>query len=486
MKHTAVLIFPNQLFEHHPALTHKSMVFLIEHPRFFTEFHFHKQKLILHRASMKGYQKFLEEKGHRVFYLEFSDKSEFELLLKKNEVSLLECTTLDDHRLEQGLNKMCEIHDIRLRIHESPGFLADRQWLAHILPDQDHYLMNSFYIAQRKRLNILMHGPKPVGGRWSFDAENRQKLSKNIQTPEIFHAKKDSNLKEAHNYITNHFSHNPGLADDFIWATNHAQAKKALHDFLEHRLAYFGPYQDAIDPQKHFLFHSLLSSSLNIGLLTPAYVIQTTLEFTKEHRTPLNSLEGFIRQIIGWREFVRGIYLVKGEYQRESNFFGHSRTLPSSFWTGTTGIDPVDTTIKKITHTAYAHHIERLMILGNFMLLAHIDPNQAYRWFMELFIDAYDWVMVPNVYGMSQYADGGLMITKPYFSGSHYIRKMSTYTNGPWCQIWDALYWHFVFKNRKIITSNARLAAMGFYLKRMNPTVLKNYNNLAVEFLNTF
>jgi len=217
--------------------------------------------------------------------------------------------------------------------------------------------------------------------------------------------------------------------------------------------------------------------------LTPEQVTKKTLNFAEYHKIPLASLEGFMRQIIGWREFVRGIYLIKGEEQRSANFFNHTRQLPATFWTATTAIEPIDTTIKKILKTGYAHHIERLMVLGNFMLLTETDPQACYTWFMELFIDAYDWVMVPNVFGMSQYSDGGIMTTKPYFSGSNYIKKMSNYKKETWCIIWDALYWNFVYKQKDSIGTNARLNFMNMYLKKLNPAVLKTHLQNAQDFL---
>ena len=199
---------------------------------------------------------------------------------------------------------------------------------------------------------------------------------------------------------------------------------------------------------------------LNTGLITPEQIVNTTLQFTETHEIPLNSIEGFIRQITGWREFIRGIYLCKGSEERTTNFWNFHRKIPATFYDGTTGVDPVDITIKKVLQTGYCHHIERLMVLGNFMLLCEFDPNEIYRWFMELFIDAYDWVMVPNVYGMSQFADGGLMATKPYISGSNYLMKMSDYKKGDWQNIWDALFWRFMHVHRDFFTKNPRLGML--------------------------
>jgi len=197
---------------------------------------------------------------------------------------------------------------------------------------------------------------------------------------------------------------------------------------------------------------------LNIGLLSPRQVIDAATG--QMERVPLNAMEGFVRQVIGWREFVRLVYRTRGRRQRTQNFWRFSRGMPASFYDGSTGIDPVDHVIRQVLRTGYCHHIERLMVLGNFMLLCEIEPDAVYQWFMELFIDAYDWVMVPNVYGMSQYADGGLMTTKPYVSGSRYVLKMSDFKRGPWCAVWDALYWRFIDRHAEYFAGNPRMAMM--------------------------
>ena len=217
--------------------------------------------------------------------------------------------------------------------------------------------------------------------------------------------------------------------------------------------------------------------------MTPKYVIDKTLEFANKNDVPINSVEGFIRQIIGWREFIKGIYISKGEIERTTNFFKFRRKIPSSFYDGSTGIEPIDTTIKKILKTGYAHHIERLMVLGNFMLLCEFDPDEVYRWFMELFVDSYDWVMVPNVYGMSQFADGGIMSTKPYFSSSNYIKKMSNYKKSNWETLWDSLYWRFIEKNRDLFSKNIRMKFMVNMYDKMDQEKKSNIISVSEIFL---
>lgn len=245
----------------------------------------------------------------------------------------------------------------------------------------------------------------------------------------------------------------------------------------------FGDYEDAIVKSQSLLNHSLLSPLLNSGLLLPDLVLEKVVRFAKENDIPVNSTEGFVRQLIGWREFIRGMYECKGGFSRTKNFWGFHRKIPSSFYTGTTGVAPIDATIKKVLKTGYCHHIERLMVLGNFMLLCEFDPDEVYRWFMELFIDAYDWVMVPNVYGMTLFADGGTFATKPYIGGANYIRKMSDYPGGDWETTWNALFWNFVSKHSEFFRSNPRTGMMVTTYKRMSAEKKEHYSKSAATFL---
>ena len=235
--------------------------------------------------------------------------------------------------------------------------------------------------------------------------------------------------------------------------------------------------------QEHLLHHSMFSPLINVGLLTPDQVLDKILDYAQSHSIPLNSTEGLVRQIMGWREFIRGIYQVKGSQERTTNFWGHKRKIPKSFYEGTTGLFPVDSVLKKLNKTGYAHHIERLMVMGNIMVLCEFDPDEVYRWFMEYFIDAFDWVMVPNVYGMSLFADGGIMSTKPYISGSNYLMKMSDYPKGPWQEIWDGLFWRFMDKHRSFFLSNPRLAMLVRSLDKMKPETLERHLTQAQKFL---
>jgi deoxyribodipyrimidine photolyase-related protein len=273
-------------------------------------------------------------------------------------------------------------------------------------------------------------------------------------------------VKEARVYVENTYANNYGSADPItdegktFYPTTFEEAETWLKEFLDQRFTQFGIYEDAMVAKESFLFHGVLTPMLNIGLLSPKQIIDAALKASASQNIPFNSVEGFIRQIIGWREYIRSIYLLEGSRQRTKHFWGFTRKIPASFWNGTTGIVPVDTVIKRLLQVGYSHHIERLMVMGNFMLLCEFDPDDVYKWFMEMYVDAYDWVMVPNTYGMTQFADGGLMMTKPYISGSNYIMKMSDYTKGPWQQVWDGLFWRFMHVHRDVLQKNQRLGML--------------------------
>jgi deoxyribodipyrimidine photolyase-related protein len=459
----AVLVFPHHLFEKHPAFGKDRIIFLIEDPRFFSDFKFHKKKLILHRASLKSFQKQLKKKGFKTHYVE----GHLEQALKLLNITAIHLVDFDDSKLTKTISALVKKQKISMQIYPSPGFLTSCEEFSQLFEGKKHFSCQTFYIYQRKKLGLLLDETgKPLGGKWSFDVENRKKIPKNLKIPKFPKFSQSPELKEAVAYVAKKYPNNPGLDEDFNYPTNHAQAKKALDHFLEMRLHHFGEYEDAIVENEEILFHSCLSPILNVGLLTPKQVIDATISYSKRHDVPINSLEGFIRQLIGWREFVRCIYHAIGEKQRSSNFFKHKHKISQAFYDGSTTIVPIDAVIKKLLKTGYLHHIERLMVLGNFFLLCEISPDAIYRWFMELFIDSYDWVMVPNVYGMSQYADGGMMTTKPYFSGSNYILKMSDFKTGSWCKIWDALFWRFMIKNDTFFQKQPRLKFLSQLAKK--------------------
>jgi len=464
----AVLVLPNQLFRDHPHIAEGATVYLVEEDAYFTRFRFHKKKLVLHRASMKAYQAKIAERGVDVRYVENTSDTLDALyrMFLEDGVENVHCTEILDYGLEKRVDELSARYGIRVQQSHSPGFLSPRGWLEEFFAGRKRVVMRDFYIAQRRRMNLLLEDGKPVGGKWSLDALNRKRLPRDAEVPETPEPAPTDYRREAVEYVQGRFGGNPGAATDFHYPVTHEEAEALLADFLENRLDKFGPYQDAIVGGESHLYHSLLSSSLNTGLLTPSHVLEAALSHADEHDIPLNSLEGFVRQVAGWREYVRGVYLWRGREMAESNLWGHTGTLGPSFYQGETGIRPVDDTVRKVMENAYAHHIERLMVLGNFMLLTGTDPSDAYRWFMEMFIDAYDWVMVPNLYGMSQYSDGGTMTTKPYISGSNYLLRMSDFRRGRWADDWDEMFWGFAEKNVETLRKIPRMSLIIYNLEK--------------------
>lgn len=457
------IIFPHQLFKDVSLLKQVDEVYLVEEYLFFNQYKFHKQKLVLHRASMKYYEDFLQQKNIKANYVEaISNPSDIRVLLNEIENTTIHFYDVCDNWLEKRINKVGKKNNNKLIEHTTPLFINSKQDLETYFSSRTKYFQTDFYILQRKKLYILVdENQKPIGGKWSFDADNRLKYPKDKIAPKLAFPALNIFYKEAIEYVSKNYPKNYGnISEAFIYPTTHDQSEFWLQQFLETRFNEFGEYEDAIVDEENILHHSVLTPMLNIGLLLPMQILNAAIDYASKNNISINSLEGFIRQIVGWREFIRGVYVYKGTQERTTNFWKFNKEIPSSFYTATTGIQPIDTTIKKLLKTGYNHHIERLMILGNFMLLCEFNPDKVYQWFMEMYIDAYDWVMVPNVYGMSQFADSGLMATKPYISGSSYVLKMSNYKRGSWCEIWDALFWNFMNKHRNFFLSNPRLGML--------------------------
>jgi deoxyribodipyrimidine photolyase-related protein len=471
------IILPHQLFKKHPVLTITKKIILYEDPYFFTGLEYHKSKLVLHRASMRAYADWLISTGYVVTYLTYQDDL-------AGAVAKHEQVIMTDVLEKELITHYEERFKRQISFLPTPMFVTPEALLKKYFATKKAYRMATFYMWQRKRLKILVDGSNsPIGGKWSFDEENRQKLEPGKPVPPINVPVASEYVNEAKKYVEKNFAKHPGTGYDFIYPVTHDEAQACFDDFLKNRFAHFGKYQDAITPTEAFLYHSLISASLNNGLLTPADVVQQALTYAKQHQIALASVEGFVRQIIGWREFVYGLYLCHDQPIKKLNFWKHTQPIPDAFYSATTGLKPVDDVIKRVMRYAYAHHIERLMILGNSMLLCELSPHDVCRWFRELFIDAYDWVMLANVYSMSQYADGGLLASKPYISSSNYIHKMSSYKKEPWSDVWDALYWRFIFKHQDFFSRQQRLVFTAHQLKKMPEEKLKKHLHSASEFL---
>jgi deoxyribodipyrimidine photolyase-related protein len=488
MKKTGIL-FPHQLFEQNTLITTCDTIYLVEEWLYFRQYNFHKRKIAFHRASMKFYERYLQSRNVEVVYIdalnELADVRKLIPYLKTLGVDSFEYIDTTDYWLEQRINLFSEAHNIQPIKKATAMFLNTPAEITDYFANKKRMFQTDFYKHQRQSRNILLEAnQEPIGGKWSFDEDNRLKYPKGKIPPAIDFIASNSFADEAIAYTQSHFPDNYGeLTDAIFYPNNFADSKTWLQMFFKTRFSEFGAYEDAIVSKEHILHHGILTPLLNTGLLTPQFVIDEALEYASNHEIPLNSLEGFIRQIIGWREFIRAVYELKGREERTKNYWGFTRKIPASFWNGTTGIEPVDSTIKKVLATGYCHHIERLMVLGNFMLLCEFDPDDVYRWFMELFIDAYDWVMVPNVYGMSQFADGGLMATKPYISGSNYLMKMSDYKKGDWQTVWDGLFWRFMHTHRSFFLKNPRLGMLVRTFDNMPESKQQTHLNNAERFL---
>lgn len=488
------LIFPHQLFKRHPSVKPSRPVYLVEETLFFNQYNFNKKKLVLHRASMKFYADHLSAHKIDVNYIEaqdpHSDVRRLATSLAKQGIKHIYYTDTADDWLEKRLTSSCAKHDIKLSKHRNPNFLNSADEVADFFDKKKTYFQTDFYINQRKQRNILIeHNGQPIGGKWTYDSENRLKFPKGAVVPLLNVPVENEYLKEAQTYVNKHFAGNYGnTASPFgnlggFYPTTYDEAEHWLEDFLKQRLHSFGIYEDAMVANESFLYHSVLTPMLNIGLLNPQQVIDKALDIASDSEIPLNSMEGFIRQIMGWREFIHIVYEREGVKQRTKNYWGFKRRIPRSFWQGNTGIHPVDVVIKKVLATGYTHHIERLMVMGNFFLLCEFHPDDVYQWFMEMYVDAYDWVMVPNTYGMTQFADGGLMMTKPYTSGSNYLLKMGDWAKGPWQETWDGLFWRFMHVHRNFFLQNPRLGMLIKTFDKMPPEKQKAHLSNAEKFL---
>jgi deoxyribodipyrimidine photolyase-related protein len=485
------IIFPHQLFEETILLSKCDTIYLTEEWLYFKQYKFHKQKIVFHRASMKFYESYLLSQNKNVIYVdaqdELSDVRKLLPYLKTKGIAALEYIDTTDDWLEQRITRIAQQYNIALTKNDTPLFLNTSADLSAYFADKKRMFQTDFYKWQRTKRNILLDDKlQPVGGKWTYDDENRLKYPKAKTPPPVKLVQQNTFYEEAVSYTEKHFPANHGKINAaFIYPNSFTESKEWLADFFKTRFAEFGAYEDAIVANEKILHHSVLTPMLNVGLITPTYIINEALNYASKNKIALNSVEGFIRQIIGWREFIRAVYELKGREERTKNYWKFTKKIPHSFWNGTTGIEPLDCTIKKVLETGYCHHIERLMVLGNFMLLCEFNPNEVYRWFMELFIDAYDWVMVPNIYGMSQFADGGLMATKPYISGSNYLIKMSDYKKSDWQSIWDGLFWRFMHTRRNFFLQNPRLGMLVNSFDKMPEERQQAHLRNANEFLNS-
>lgn len=430
-----LLVNPTQLFADTAHMKEYDKIIIFEEPKFFTKFKYHKQKLILHRASCRWYYDYLCGKKLNVEYMEFTKQPKPTHIYEPY-----------DHELAKKYHSCEKI--------PSQNFLITPEYISgckSLFFDGHRFSHEKFYKLQRRRLSVLMSGTEPKGGKWSFDTENRKKLPANEPVPAMPLSVQNNYVTEAKLYVGKHWPHNPGCDSKFIWPITHAGAKQWLANFIKTKFSKFGKYQDASLVGEPIIYHSAITAVLNIGLITDRNVLDAVIAV----KVPIASKEGFIRQLIGWRNYMMAVYMLQGQQLVKMNHWGHERALPQSWWDGTTQIEPIDDIIKnKILKYAFTHHIERLMYLGVWAFLNRINPDDVYKWFMEMTIDAYEWVMVPNIYGMSQNADNNTVMRRLYICSSNYILKMSNYKKGKWCSKWDALYYLHIDRLSKHDQSN--------------------------------
>ena len=479
------LIFPDQLFESNPCLDKSNRIILLSHPFYFSKYSYNKKKLMLHIMSMEYYKNSLITKG---FDVDIMEKKDFLLILdkKSNENHNIRVCENSNFEISSFLHEI-SLKNIQVKLYKSPMFYESIDDLYDYFGNKNQYLLSNFYKKVRRKHNILVTvNNEPLGGKWSYDSENRKKPPQDFEIP--YNKKFIYNKKILYKAITtikSNFINNIGSVDEFNFPVTRDQALQNLDFFLKNKFNKFGIYQDAIISSETFLLHSNLSSSLNIGLITPKEVIEKSINYAEINNIPINSLEGFVRQILGWREFIRGVYVNKSKDQYNCNFWNSNNDLPPSFYKAKTCIQPLDDSISKSIKNSYAHHIERLMIQGNIMLLLEINPKFVYQWFMEIYIDSAAWVMVPNVFGMSLYSDGGIMSTKPYISSSNYILKMSNYKKGEWSSVWDSLFWTFIYKHRAKITKINRMSFMLKILNNKSKSEMLNYHKISEKYLDS-
>jgi deoxyribodipyrimidine photolyase-related protein len=463
----------------------------------------HRQKLVLVLSAMRHFAADLIAEGLRVDYIRLDDPAntgditgELSRAIARHQPSSIICTAPGEWRVWQMMRDWQARFSLPVEIRDDTRFFAAVRDFRDWAKGRKSLRMEFFYRDLRRRTGLLMQPDgQPAGGRWNFDSENRKSLPAGHQPPPRRRFPPDAVTQEVIGLIARRFPDGFGDLDGFGWPVTRREALEALTDFITHALPTFGDYQDAMARQHPFLYHALLAPALNIGLLTAAEVCAAAEAAWQAGRVPLNAAEGFIRQILGWREYVRGLYWTQMPAYAGSNALNARRPLPAFYWTGDTPLNCLSVTVRDIRRHAYAHHIQRLMITGNFALLAGLDPAAVEDWYLAVFADAFEWVELPNTHGMALFADGGLMASKPYAASGAYISRMSDYCGscrfdpaqktGPRACPFNALYWDFLARNRDVLAGNPRLSMPYSTLGRMAPQALSALRADAAAFLET-
>ncbi|WP_339496196.1 cryptochrome/photolyase family protein [Pseudomonas sp. RA_105y_Pfl2_P56] len=441
----------------------------------------HPQKIALIFSAMRHFAQALQARGVRVEYVTLDaphnsgsvpgELRRWQDLLQADELHVTEC---GDWRLEQSLKECGSAIDW----HADTRFLCSRAEFSAWAAGKKKLRMEFFYREMRRKSGLLINGDgTPVGGAWNFDAENRKALPKGVKAPYPARFSGDAITRDVLALVKERFSSHYGSLDNFNYPVTHADAQALWDYFLDYGLAGFGDYQDAMASDEPFVFHARISAALNIGLLDLRQLCSDVESAYRSGRIPLNAAEGFIRQLIGWREYVRGVYWLKMPDYAQGNSFGNHRALPAFYWTGETQMNCMRQAIGQSLEHAYAHHIQRLMVTGNFALLTGIAPSQICEWYLAIYMDAFDWVELPNTLGMVMHADGGYLGSKPYCASGQYINRMSDYCRGCAYKVsestadnacpFNALYWHFLMRHGDLLRGNQRMSMMYRNLDRM-------------------
>lgn len=489
MAKTIRLILGDQLNSKHSWFQEKNdeITYLMMEMRQETDYvKHHIQKVVGFFQVMRNFAEEIKDKGHKLIYLKLDDKENkqdleknLNQLIKKEEFEHFEYLLPDEYRLDEQLKKISDSLSISSKSYDTEHFLTERDFIKNFFKGKKSYLMESFYREMRKKYDILMDGKEPLTGKWNYDADNRNKLKDtSVLEPQLL---KNRDVSEMVKMIEDAGVETIGNidAENFTWPYTRRESLALVDYFCKKLLPNFGKYQDAMHTEDPFLFHSRLSFSLNTKLISPLEVVEKVEKYYYENQDDIDiaHVEGFIRQIIGWREYMRGVYWAKMPEFKDKNFFGNQRKLPEFFWTGDTKMNCLKHAIGQSLDHAYAHHIQRLMVTGNFAMLAGIQPDDVDAWYLGIYIDAIEWVEITNTRGMSQFADGGIVGTKPYAASSNYIDKMSNYcgschynknkkTGDNACPF-NSLYWHFYHRNEDKLAKNPRIGMAYRTLSKM-------------------
>lgn len=503
----AVLVLGDQLDLNNPALLANppgtAPVIMVESHEESKVVWVHKARIALFLSAMRHFAEELRGLGYTVHYLTLTETQGQGLAeaaiqcCRAHGIVAVDMAEPGEWRLEQQLIATAKSAQVQLRMLEDTHYLCSRADFAKWASAYKQMRMEYFYREMRKRTGVLMQGKEPAGGKWNFDAENRSAFPKtgpgDIAPPAGFEP--DGITKAVFDEVEQHFPDHPGSLTSFRWPVTRAQALQALDCFVADRFSNFGTYQDAMWTNTPFGWHSLLSSSINLHLLHPLEVIRKAEAAYLDGKVDVASAEGFIRQILGWREFMRGVYWLDMPRMREDNFLGATQPLPAWFWTGKTQMNCMRDSIGQTLEHGYAHHIQRLMVIGNFALLAGVLPQHVEDWFLAVYVDAVEWVELPNVAGMALFANGGRFTSKPYIASGAYIKRMSNYCTG--CKYnpaektgakacpFTTLYWGFLDKHHAMLAANPRTGLMAKNIERLDESQLKALRSQVEHTLNS-